>query len=546
MKLFKYAKKYIFKYKFSLLVFILFSIIAWVVSIVSPYLTGSYIDVLVKAQSGREIIEFTKKVLFVGVLNIISSFLVSYLYVKIQTKAMVDLNFYVLNHVIKLPVLYFKNMDSAYLTQRINADSNAVISFVLGNSLTILTNGLTIIFLMYLSIRINRKLTLILIPLIPVYLFLYFIFRKPLYKQGYDLKEKQSKFFSKMNEYLQNINLVKKNATFEEAQNGLDTSFMKMFFSLLKHTKISYFFSGSSSMIMTAAQIIIFFFGGFEILEGNLTVGQFTMVNTYFSMMMSSISYFLNLGKSYQDALISHNRLEQILNEQKEINGEMKIDSIDTIELNNVSFSYNDHKSIINNINYKFEKGKVYCIVGENGSGKSTFINLILGIFNDYYNGAILYNSIEIKKLDMYYVRRKIIAICEQEPKLLNDSILNNITYGIDIYNYDEIINLTEKLNLHVQKFSQGVNTNIHEAAKNISGGEKLKISLIRAFLKKSDVIILDEPTSALDSDSIRKLSSFIQSIKKDKIILIVTHNKEFLNIADDILHLNKTAEKIV
>jgi len=110
---------------------------------------------------------------------------------------MIDLNFYVLNHVVKLPVLYFKATNSTYLNQRINADSNTVISFVLGNILEVITNALTIIFLTYVSIKINVKLTLVLIPLIPVYVFLYFAFRKPLYKQGYDLKEKQNKFFQK-------------------------------------------------------------------------------------------------------------------------------------------------------------------------------------------------------------------------------------------------------------------------------------------------------------------------------------------------------------
>ncbi len=119
-------------------------------SIALPYLIGSYIDVLVRNQSGQEIIEFTKKILFVSVLNIISSFLVSYLYVKIQTKAMVNLNFDILNHVIKLPVLYLKDTDNVYLTQRINADSNTVISFVLRNFLEILTNALSIIFLIYI------------------------------------------------------------------------------------------------------------------------------------------------------------------------------------------------------------------------------------------------------------------------------------------------------------------------------------------------------------------------------------------------------------
>lgn len=539
MKVFKLVNKYIFKYKFSLLMYLLFNIIAWIVSIFSPYLTGKYIDVLVEARSIEAIVNFTKIILFISILSIMSSFVVSYLYVKIQTKAMVDLNFYVLNHVIKLPILYFKDVNSTYLTQRTNADSNTIISFVLGNMLEILTNALTVIFLMYISIKINLKLTLVLTSLIPLYLFLYFTFRKPLYKQSYSLKEKQNKFFSKMNEYLHNVYIVKKHATFQEAQNELDKGFKEMFYSLLKHTKISCLFSSSASVVKIGAQIIIFSIGGFEILNGSLTVGQFTIINSYFSMIINSISYFLNLGKSYQDALVSYDRLQQILDEQKESNGEIQINGINTIELKNVLFSYDGSKDVIYNFSYKFQKGKIYCIIGENGVGKSTLINLILGIFNDYFAGEILYNSIEIRKLDMYHIRRKIIGISEQEPKLINDSIFNNITYGIDIYNYEEIKSLLEKLNLNIHKFSQGLNTNIYEASRNISGGEKLKISLIRAFLKDSDVIILDEPTSALDFDSIQKLSSLIQEIKKEKIILIVTHNQQLLSIADDIIDLN-------
>lgn len=163
---------------------------------------------------------------------------------------------------------------------------------------------------------------------------------------------------------------------------------------------------------------------------------------------------------------------------------EIQIDEIDTIELSNVSFSYDGYKNIIDRFNYKFQRGKIYCIVGKNGTGKSTPINLILGIFNDYYTGEILYNSIEIKKLDMYYIRKKIIGISEQEPKLINDSIFNNITYGVEMYNCEEIKDLLEKLN----------------------------------FL--------------------------IQAVKKDRIVLIITHNKEFLNIADDVLDLNMNKSK--
>lgn len=539
MKIFKFVKEYIFKYKIQLFIFLIFSIISWIISIGLPYITGNYIDSLMNFQNRQTIIDFTIKILLMGIINIISSFVVSYSYVKVQTKSAIELNFKALEHISKMPILYFKNLDSAYLNQRINSDSNTLISFVLSNFLDILIRALTLIIVFYISFKINRKLTMILIPLIPLYLAIYFIFKKPLFKSGYELKEKQNKFFSKMNEQLYNINLIKLNSTFEESQKQLRTSFSTMFESLLKYTRISYIFSSSDSMTMIISQIIIFFFGGMEIINENLTIGQFTIIISYFSMIMGCISYYLNLGKSYQDALVSYNRLEEILNETKEINGDKRINSIDTIVLKEVYFSYDDTNNIINNFNYTFKKGNIYGIIGQNGIGKSTFINLILGLFNNYYKGNIYYNSIELKNLDMYHIRKRIIGISEQEPALINDTIGKNVTYGIDIYNYDDIEEVLKSLNLDINKFQDGLNTNIYEAANNISGGEKLKISLARTFLKNPDMIILDEPTSALDVNSIEKLEFILKEIKKDKIIIIVTHNRDILDILDEIIDLN-------
>lgn len=539
MKIFKFVKEYIFKYKIQLFIFLIFSIISWIISIGLPYITGNYIDSLMNFQNRQTIIDFTIKILLIGIINIISSFVVSYSYVKVQTKSAIELNFKALEHISKMPILYFKNLDSAYLNQRINSDSNTLISFVLSNFLDILIRALTLIIVFYISFKINRKLTMILIPLIPLYLAIYFIFKKPLFKSGYELKEKQNKFFSKMNEQLYNINLIKLNSTFEESQKQLRTSFSTMFESLLKYTRISYIFSSSDSMTMIISQIIIFFFGGMEIINENLTIGQFTIIISYFSMIMGCISYYLNLGKSYQDALVSYNRLEEILNETKEINGDKRINSIDTIVLKEVCFSYDDTNNIIDNFNYTFKKGNIYGIIGQNGTGKSTFINLILGLFNNYYKGKIYYNSIELKKLDMYHIRKRIIGISEQEPALINDTIGKNVTYGIDIYNYDDIEEVLKSLNLDINKFQDGLNTNIYEAANNISGGEKLKISLARTFLKNPDMIILDEPTSALDVNSIEKLEFILKEIKKDKIIIIVTHNRDILDILDEIIDLN-------
>jgi len=115
----------------------------------------------------------------------------------------------------------------------------------------------------------------------------------------------------------------------------------------------------------------------------------------------------------------------------------------------------------------------------------------------------------------------------------------------VEVYDYKTIDKLLKELNVNIDKFHEGLNTKLNGASSNISGGEKLKIAIARTFLKDPDVIVLDEPTSALDVVSIKKLKSMLTALKKEKIILIVTHNQEFLNIADEVINLNKISKEM-
>ncbi|WP_446899819.1 ATP-binding cassette domain-containing protein [Clostridium sp. LBM24168] len=164
--------------------------------------------------------------------------------------------------------------------------------------------------------------------------------------------------------------------------------------------------------------------------------------------------------------------------------------------------------------NCNFGLGKIYCIVGENGCGKSTLINIITGLLYNY-SGDVYYNGKNIKDIDMYSLRKENIAVTEQEPRC---KILN-IYYFIDNQS---------------KKFDEMVN----EKSNNISGGEKQKISLIRTFIKNSNVIILDEPTSALDKNTVGSLKEVLVNIKRHKIIIFVTHEDNILSIAYEIIKI--------
>lgn len=541
MEMLKLGKKYIAKHKWIFLLYFTLQIFIWAFGMLSPYISGLYIDQLIINKDLSVIYYFSILMLILGVLTASMYYVSNVSLVKLQTLCGFELNYDILEHVKRLPLMFFNNTNTSYLNQRINADANTVVIFVANNSTSFVTNCLSIVFSLAILTYTNLKLTFILITLIPIYIVLYVKFRKPLFDKGYKLKEEQSRFFSLMNDQLANIRLIKLNSSFEFLGGKLLHSFKSLLDAVNSKSRVTYLFSCSDNFIRSLSMIILFFFGGFEIINGRLTIGQFTIVGSYFSSIMSCTNYFLNFGQSYQDALVSYKRIVEIQETKKEQNGDVKLDKIKSIEANNIDFSYVESQKILSNINLKFERGKLYCIRGENGAGKSTFINLMMGLFIGSHEGSVKYNSVDIEELDMYHIRNKLTGITEQEPSLMNDTIISNIKHGHDNISDSEINSWLDKLNMStfLEKQSNGIHTNLHNS-KNVSGGEKQKISLTRVLSKNPDVIILDEPTSALDAESILNLKDILNEIKKDKIVIMITHDKSLVDMSDEIISLEK------
>jgi len=365
--------------------------------------------------------------------------------------------------------------------------------------------------------------------LIPIYVAVYLLIKNPLYTKGYLYKEAQNAFFSSLNEQLSNVKLLKINCWFDQLTIKLKKSFNNLYINAMKYAKISFILNNLDLTINRMATVIIFYYGGRGVLDGTLTVGNLIAITSYFSILLGTMSYFLNFGKLYQDARVSYSRLLEIINLNEELNGTKTLSQIDSIRLEKVSFSFKE-KTILNNYSKTLLRGKIYCIRGFNGKGKTTFLDLCLGIIKNY-EGEIYYNSTDISDLDMYKTRSKLIGVCEQEPCLIDDTIRNNIVYGLDEITEKEIFRWCGELGFTIiEKLDMKVNSRI------ISGGEKQKIALLRTFLKNPDVLILDEPGSALDDDSIDRLKKSLKNIKDTKLIIIVTHDEGLCELADEII----------
>lgn len=245
--------------------------------------------------------------------------------------------------------------------------------------------------------------------------------------------------------------------------------------------------------------------------------------------------YFLNLGSSYQNARVSSQRIHDILSKSKEPSGHKKFSPPLSVSCKNLSFTFSDeNRFLYENVSFSLQPGKIYGLSGKNGAGKTTFINILLGLYNDIIpRDMISFNGIDIHDIDIHWLREKISYVSQEStivPATYQDNLLflpeGNFPSKI---NADRIIHLLNAKTLNPSDFI---------ASSSLSGGEARKICLLRSFLKDSDFLILDEPDASLDQESCLQLVKHLQQLKSKKTILLVSHNPIFVNCCDEIICL--------
>ncbi len=540
MKIFRLIQFSLSKRKSEFFTFLILSILSWSINIIMPYIIGDYIDNLINVKAMENIYRFTLISIVLTIFAIISSYLSNMKKVKIVTNISYDLKEKLLLQLTKTSQIELKKKDAAYLSQRIFSDTEEISSFFITNSIGIVIQVLSIIIVGFMLFKIDWLMSLVLMIFVPIYIISYLAFKKPLYEKGYSVKEEENIFFSDVSYKISNIYFIKLNSLYQNILTEVREKYEKLYNIIMKFTKLAYIFSSLGSTINNLAKIALIFIGGVRIISGNLTIGEFTIMSSYFAIFIGAVNYFLELGKTYQSALICLNRIGEVSTLEKESNGSELVGHIDEIELKNVSFSYNGNGNIFKPISYLFEKGNIYCIVGENGSGKSTLINVILNIYNNY-QGEVFINNKSIKNIDMICARRDLFSVAEQNPALFESNLEANLKYSID--NCD-----LELLNYYVEAFklyNGESRSNLSEKKVNkkndtISGGEKQKVSLIRALLKDSHCLILDEPSTYLDEDGMNALKRILYEVKDNKIVIIVTHDDKIREIADHVFSVNK------
>ena len=536
MKIFKVCKRHLIAHKTALIIYTSIILSTTAISMYLPMLIGGFIDVLIEAPNIEPVIRFSLIFAGLSIVRILLDYARTILYVKIQIKSGYSLMTNVVKHAQNLSLSFINKNDSAYLSQRINQDANTLIIFCITFFQNVVINILLLIIPFVILMRLSWIIAIFLAAFLIVYAVIFLAFRKPIYNADMNLKNSQNNFFSALFDQLKFAKQIKANSIYSHMLKKLDTSFNDVFNKSIWQQKVSYAYGGLDGVVTIIAQIILFIVGGIQILNGNFTIGMFTIFSAYFTMMLGACRFFFNMGATYVQTVVSYDRIMAIYQEPI-TNGNLIINDLSKIEIKDLSFSFGEN-NVFRNLNKTFQKGKVYCIAGENGAGKSTLINVILGLYSLEFEGDVKFDGNSISELNMLEFRSKISGIAEQEPVLISDSVLYNINFGIS--DKEELLKDLIKI-LKMEDFldEQALEREINDKSSNISGGEKQKLSILRVLYKRPPLMIFDEPTSALDVQSTELFMNYILSVKEKHIIIIISHDKEIHALCDEVMQLS-------
>ena len=459
----------------------------------------------------------------------ISVFLSSYKVVYLHNKVCYSLLRAVIKEFYNISLDRVEKYNSAYLCKRFNDDIESIITYLIQVCSSFFVNLTILILSLYFVSKINVYPGFILLIGSFLAYKIYGFLEKELVINYTSSKERSNRYFSDINRILDNYIPIKTNESLSFSMNLLDSSFNELLSSFLRKTvsvwKLNEIceFIKYISLLVTIGIYFLFKKDG----SISFSVNEFVATLGYIWLFFSSLQSLVSYGKDLANAKSSLNRIKEFLfkNDSNLITNEnQSLLRIDSIELKGISFSYSD-SDIIKNLDYKFTKGNVYCICSANGTGKSTLIELILGL-RIPQEGKILLNNKDIKKYNENTLFN-LISYQSQTYSFPYQNLEDNIFWGRDDISSSQAYEILKRFNIDINSFNEKDNV------ENLSGGQKQKILLVHALLKPSFLLILDEPTSALDEKSVDQLLKLIDSIKEDKIIIIISHDYRIQQFSD-------------
>jgi subfamily B ATP-binding cassette protein MsbA len=443
-----------------------------------------------------------------------------------------------------LPLSYYSNHKKGDLLTRITSDVQEIEHSVMGTLMFFVSEPITIILYVITLIILSPKLMLFSLILIPISGYVIGIISRTLKQTAKKGQSNLGNIISLVEESIDGLRIIKA----FNAINFADREFRKsnrVYTKLMtKIYRIRDIASPLTEVLGVGVTVLAILYGGRLVLtENSLSASVLIVFIIILSQLLPPIK---SLTQAYYDikrGAASMDRIEEIFNADEVIEEKEDAQPIKefkyAIEFKDVSFKY-EETFVLNNINLKIEKGKKIAIVGPSGTGKTTLMNLIPR-FYDCTTGEVLIDNINIKDLKIDDLRG-LSGIVTQDSILFNNTVLYNISFGMEDYSLEDVIRVAKIANAHnfIMDLPNGYNTIIGDRGTKLSGGQKQRLSIARALLKNPPILLLDEATSALDTESEKIVHEALEKLMQSRTSLVIAHRLSTIMNADEIIVMDE------
>ncbi|MEN2258570.1 ABC transporter ATP-binding protein [Paraclostridium benzoelyticum] len=519
-------------------------IITSVLNLFIPQVTRLILDDAISNGKTNLLIKLILLYAAISILSALLSVVLEYIYSKMKKSVSIKLKIKLLKHLSRLSGDYYTNIKTGNILSIVESDIFIVENFGAEILFSLIVDVITACIALFFLIRMEFDLLLIVITLQIILTVSQSKFTKVISSKTREIRQDDGNISNIVQEYVSNImNVVISKSSFKffkryiKQEKRLVSKCIKLDMVISSNISISRILSS----LMT---ISIYGYGGLKIIDGKMSIGELIAFQQYTGMLIGPCINIIRSNTRIQQSLVSINRIFGILDEPIVINQDnkgirIKDDFEGDIIFDEVDFSYNEDKTL-NNMNIRFEKGKMTAIVGSSGCGKSTIVNLLFRLW-DIDNGKIIIDDIDIKDYNLKYLRQRI-SIVTQDLLLFDDSILNNLTLGNKNISKEYVEEICEKVGIYefINNLPNGFETIVGEKGVKLSGGQKQRIAIARALIAKSSIIIFDEATSALDNVSQKIILENIRELLKNKTVIVIAHRLSTIMDADKIYVLKK------
>ena len=505
-----------------------------------------YISAIIIAKGQKMALLFICAMLvFAFFLRNLTTYMASYYMASVRVNSIKDMRAAVYNKILVLPLSFYSRQKKGDIMARITTDLQEIEVSIMNYLDVFIKSPITIIAYFAYMLGVSWELTLFVLCVLPIGGIVIGKIGKSLKKDSKEGQTRLANIIANIDETISGLRIIKAfnaidytNEKFEEQNEG----YSKLLKSVHRKRDLS---SPMSELLSAVVISIVLWFGSTLILSGSasITAANFIAYIIVFSQIIPPAKSFSHGFYNLQKGMASAERVFEILDADEVIfekdNAKHIAEFKDSIKYNNVVFRYGKD-DVLKNINLNIEKGKMIALVGESGGGKSTMVDL-LPRFYDVCEGSITIDRTDIRDYKINDLRA-LMGIVSQESILFNDTVHNNIAFGMKNATREDVIEAAKVANAHdfIMQLENGYDTYIGDRGMNLSGGQRQRLSIARAVLKNPPILILDEATSSLDTESEKLVQDALSKIMSNRTSVVIAHRLSTIQNADDIVVLAK------